>query len=96
MQEYLDYNDSTHRLEHHDYFLFGCNNTVHVASYEPNPYGLYNMVGNLSDMIQEEGIAMGGDWLSTGYNVRITSKKKYENGGAVTVGFRVYMEIVEY
>ena len=46
-------------------------------------------------MIQEEGIAMGGDFFSTGYNVRITSKSRYEKGGSARVGFRVYMEIIE-
>jgi formylglycine-generating enzyme required for sulfatase activity len=66
-----------------------------VRSFRPNPYGLYNIVGNVSEMIQEEGIAMGGDWLSTAYNVRITSKKKYEKPSA-TVGFRVFMKIIEF
>jgi formylglycine-generating enzyme required for sulfatase activity len=65
-----------------------------VTSYKPNPYGVFNIVGNVSEMIQEEHIAMGGDWMSTGYNVKITSKKQYENSDA-TVGFRVYMEIIE-
>jgi hypothetical protein len=46
-------------------------------------------------MIQENHIAMGGDWKSTGYNVKITSKKQYQNSD-VTVGFRVYMEIIEF
>ena len=98
-EENLDFNDSTQRFEYHDYL-----NRLHdradytdqVNSYDPNPYGLYNIVGNVSEIIQEEGIAMGGNWLSTGYNVRITSKKRYENGGAVWAGFRVYMEIIEF
>ena len=95
-EEYLNYNDSAKMLEY-EYFKFrDCLYTVAVNSYQPNPYGLYNMVGNVSEMIQEEGIAMGGDWCSTGYNVRITSKKNYASSGSVTVGFRVYMEIIEF
>ena len=66
-----------------------------VGSYEPNPYGIYNIVGNVSEMIQEKHIAMGGDWQSTGYNVKITSKRSYKDVD-MTVGFRVYMEIIEF
>jgi formylglycine-generating enzyme required for sulfatase activity len=95
-QEGLDFDDSTKRIDYHQ-SRFGFDTyTVPVKYYQPNPYGLYNMVGNVSEMIQEEGIAMGGDWLSTGYNVRITSKKKYEKGGAPWIGFRVFMEIIEF
>jgi hypothetical protein len=66
-----------------------------IINYKSNPYGVFNIVGNVSEMIQEEDIAMGGDWMSTGYNVRITSKKQYNNSDA-TVDFRVYMEIIEF
>jgi formylglycine-generating enzyme required for sulfatase activity len=66
-----------------------------IQSYDPNPYGLYNMVGNVAEMIQEEGIAMGGNYLSESHNVKITSKKKYETP-STTVGFRVYMEIIAF
>ena len=93
MQEDLDFNDSTRSLEiRGSYFYF--TDIGHVASYPPNPYGLHNIVGNVSEMIQEEGVAMGGDWMTTGY--KITTKKKYEKGGAAWIGFRVYMEIIEF
>ena len=46
-------------------------------------------------MIQKKGVAMGGDFLSTGHNVRITSKKEFK-GRNISVGFRVYMEIIEH
>jgi len=82
-------NDSTYRLnDYEDY-------PMSVRSYKPNPYGIYNISGNVSEMIQEEGIAMGGDWQSTGDNVKITSKRKYENA-SVWLGFRVYMEIIAF
>jgi formylglycine-generating enzyme len=67
--------------------------TEPVYSYLPNPYGIYNIVGNVSEMIQEDHYAMGGDYLSTGYNVRIKSKKKYAEPTS-SIGFRVYMEIL--
>lgn len=38
---------------------------------------------------------MGGDCYSTGYNVRFNSKQKYDTYSPL-VGFRVYMEIIEF
>jgi formylglycine-generating enzyme required for sulfatase activity len=67
--------------------------TEPVCSYLPNPYGVYNIVGNVSEMIQEDHYAMGGDYLSTGYNVRICSKKYFREPTSM-VGFRVYMEVI--
>jgi len=67
--------------------------TEPVYNYQPNPYGIFNIVGNVSEMIQENDNAMGGDFLSSGYNVRIKSKKKFTEPKC-NVGFRVYMEIL--
>ena len=96
-QEELDFNDSTNKLNYYGdmHYDAGIESVTGFGCYAPNPYGLYDMVGNISEMIQEEGIAMGGDWTSTGNNVKITSKKKYEKRGDVRIGFRVYMEIIE-
>jgi formylglycine-generating enzyme required for sulfatase activity len=91
-QEDLDFNQN--RLEYHNIINPFDIGIEPVTSYQPNPYGIFNIVGNVSEMIQQEHIAIGGDWMSTGYNVRITSKKKYEDADPV-IGFRVYMEIIE-
>ena len=93
-QEDLNFNDNTNKGEYYGSILFDAD-IQPVTNYKPNPYGVFNIVGNVSEMIQEEGISMGGDWLSTGYNVKIKSKKRYEKGSS-TVGFRVYMEIIEF
>lgn len=62
--------------------------TAPVYAYWPNKYGLYQMSGNVAEMILEEGVAMGGGWLSGGYDIRTTSEETYEEADP-TIGFRV-------
>lgn len=61
--------------------------TAPVKSYYKNGYGLYNMNGNVAEMIAEKGVAVGGSWKSPGYDVRNESTIPY-NGASTTVGFR--------
>ena len=68
--------------------------TVQVKSYYPNSFGLYNMCGNVAEMISEKGIAKGGSYLESAYNVRIASEKIYTQPQA-DIGFRVAMKIIE-
>jgi hypothetical protein len=68
--------------------------TVPVTAYDPNGYGLYNMSGNVAEMVSEKGIARGGSWGSTGYDVRIASKIEFEELSC-EVGFRYFMEVIE-
>lgn len=67
--------------------------TAPVHSYWPNEYGIYNMCGNVAEMIQEENIAMGGSWSSTGYDVRVDSEIAF-TGVDTRVGFRPVMTII--
>lgn len=76
-------------LSHDGYMI-----TAPVKSFEPNPWGLYNMAGNVSEMIDTPGIAKGGSWYSTGYYLRIKSQEKYEKPSS-SLGFRVFMEVLE-
>ncbi len=72
--------------------------TAPSKSYEPNAYGLYNMSGNVAEVVQNfiphdssitinNFAAMGGSWRSPGYDVRITSKSSFTKANP-TVGFR--------
>jgi len=61
--------------------------TAPVDSYWPNEYGLHNASGNVAEMVSETGIAMGGSWNSTGYDVRILSEMSF-SGSNQFVGFR--------
>lgn len=58
-----------------------------VSSYPPSPYGLYNMNGNVAEMVTDSTIAVGGCWNSPGYDVRNESVMKFD-GPSVYVGFR--------
>ena len=61
--------------------------TAKVDAYHPNDYGLYNMSGNVAEMIAEDGIAVGGGWNSTGYDIRIESTMPFAEFSR-DVGFR--------
>ncbi len=64
------------------------NNITHdINSYNCNGFGLYNVVGNVAEMIDVKGVAMGGSWSSTGYNVKITSEFNYDEPSPF-IGFR--------
>jgi len=67
---------------------------VPVASYFPNSYGLYNVCGNVAEMVQEKGISRGGGWKSTGAEVRIKSRAHYDKT-ATDLGFRYFMQVIE-
>jgi formylglycine-generating enzyme required for sulfatase activity len=58
------------------------------VSYWPNQFKVYNLNGNAAEMIADKGIAMGGSWNNTGYDVRVESEQKYTEPN-VTTGFRV-------
>lgn len=68
--------------------------TSPVGSYFANGMQLYDMVGNVAEMIDEKGIAAGGSWAHTPEASAITSTSQY-NGADVKVGFRVFMEVIE-
>ena len=51
------------------------------------------MCGNVAEMISEKGIALGGSWKDTGYDVRIESTANYTEPSP-TVGFRPMMTFI--
>lgn len=61
--------------------------TAPVKSFYPNDYGLYNMCGNVSEMITEKGIAMGGSWNDYGGDITTKSESGYTDF-LPSVGFR--------
>lgn len=64
-----------------------------AKSYWPNGFGLYNMNGNVAEMIADEEVVVGGSWADPGFDVRNESEKTY-TGANRTVGFRVVATVV--
>ena len=65
-----------------------------VQAFDPNEEGFYNLSGNAAEMVAEKGLAKGGSYNDPGYDVRISSRKRYEHPSP-EIGFRVAMEIIE-
>ena len=65
-----------------------------TATYFPNNMGLYDVVGNVAEMIAENGKACGGSWSDIPAESTIHSVKHFGHPDA-TIGFRVFMEVIE-
>ncbi len=65
-----------------------------VGTYFPNNMGFYDVVGNVGEMIDEDGKACGGSWNHSPSESTIHSVNKYA-GPDGTVGFRIFMEVLE-
>jgi sulfatase modifying factor 1 len=54
--------------------------------------GLYNVCGNVAEMVAEKGIAVGGSYNDPGYDVRIAAVRHY-NQPSSDIGCRIAMYI---
>lgn len=77
-----------------DFATGGSDVTAPVKSYWPNQFDVYNLNGNVAEMLSTKGIALGGAWRNTGYDVRLESETLYTEV-APTIGFRVITTWVE-
>jgi formylglycine-generating enzyme required for sulfatase activity len=57
-----------------------------------NNYGLYNMIGNVAELVKEKGITKGGSYRDKLEDCSINKKQEY-TGASPTVGFRTVCEI---
>lgn len=69
--------------------------TAPIKSYWKNDFGLYNMGGNVSEMINEKGITKGGSWRDDSEFLKIKNKNTYDGKSQANVGFRYFVEILE-
>lgn len=61
--------------------------TSSVTSYAKNGFRMYNMIGNVSEMVQEKGISKGGSWKQILDECRVGKDIPY-NGPEAWLGFR--------
>jgi len=57
-------------------------------AYWPNEYKLYNLNGNVSELLSDSDQVIGGSWYDGGYDISNRSTKEYK-GPSPMVGFRV-------
>ena len=67
--------------------------TAKVASYFPNDMGLFDVAGNVEEMIDEKGKACGGSWDHPPEESTIVSIHRYSRPSG-TVGFRFFMDVI--
>lgn len=72
--------------------------TAPVDAYPPNGFGLYNMTGNVEEMVDLIGITRGGSWRDTGYYGMVSTRQFYQNPDFCSneIGFRLVLEVVKY
>lgn len=68
--------------------------TTPVDAYWPGNSGLYNMNGNVAEMVATPGIAVGGSWQCPGYDVRNQAVMHFDNSSPF-VGFRPLLLVTE-
>lgn len=69
--------------------------TAQVSSYYPNQFGMFNLSGNVSEMLSDKQIVKGGSWQSTPEFLTITSKQSNDGNPKQSVGFRFFVDVVE-
>jgi formylglycine-generating enzyme required for sulfatase activity len=86
----IHYNNDYKRYEiiTPDDFMDGATITASAKSYYPNQFGIYNMSGNVAELVSDDTVAMGGSWNDTGYDVRVESEQPATDPRS-TIGFRV-------
>jgi len=64
-------------------------------TYLPNKYGVYNIYGNVAEMVEQEGIAMGGSYKDYYHDIVPMNKTLKYDKPARWLGFRCVCEIIE-
>ena len=72
--------------------------TAPAKSYWPNAYGLYNMSGNVAEMVSDDGRTKGGSWGSRAPFLEIDGKDEFEGftKASSKIGFRYFIEVVDF
>ncbi len=64
-----------------------------ALSYYPNEFDLYNLNGNVAEMLSQSDEVIGGSWYDAGYDIRNRSTREYK-GASPLIGFRVVATVL--
>jgi len=78
----------------YNYPIDGGMYTTMRGKYPKTENGIYDLIGNVSEMIQKEGFAKGGSWNDLPEDSELLDYQQY-SGPDATVGFRWIMEVIE-
>jgi formylglycine-generating enzyme required for sulfatase activity len=81
-----------------NYDLLGEGNqnlTAPVNAYLGNEFSLYNCSGNVSEMLNEKGFAIGGNFTTSLSNIELKKSITAFNEANPATGFRVVLQIIE-
>lgn len=67
----------------------GAMGTAAVNSYQPNGVGIYNMAGNVREMVQEKNFTKGGGWKSNADWLSVETNEPWNEKPSPAIGFRV-------
>lgn len=68
--------------------------TAPAKSYWPNSIGVYNLSGNVAEMLNTKGLSKGGSFKTTMEELEVDAVASYE-GSTSDLGFRMIMEVIE-
>lgn len=69
--------------------------TAPVHSYSPNKLGLYNMAGNVAEMVEGGEMVKGGSWIDEPEQLRIDQSTSYDGEPSPQIGFRYFVKVIE-
>jgi formylglycine-generating enzyme required for sulfatase activity len=92
-QESVAYNAQTDKYElkgrvWFNYFADGYLYPANTKAFSPSAYGIYELCGNVAELVSDDSVAMGGSWNDAGYDIRILSEKPAAASDC-TIGFRI-------
>ncbi len=67
----------------------GPNGPLQISNFPANGWGLYDMCGNVAEMIQNPNKTKGGSWASSAFFIQINSEEKWSGKPSDCVGFRL-------